>query len=264
MSTSTLSVPRGALRLRAGKFNVPASSGTTNEASIRMLARSPEAIEHWYWGRVVHDLAGMRLRKDRLPIDWCHDYEENIGYLDQFTADPKTGLTVAGKLLSMRDDDKAAEVIRRGQAGVPYEASIDFDGPIRVEEIGEGVTAKCNGRTIVGPAKIIREWRLNAVAVCPFGADPNTVSQFSASRPGDVVQVQIVDANERHIRELSLRRGSESLARFAAGIRFAERPQSPAPSPAAAAERERQLVSSGACSPAVAKFAAGLRFRGGR
>jgi hypothetical protein len=219
LSPKTKSVPRDALRLRAARGLLFAvGSGSASEVAIKMLARSPEAIEHWYWGRIAHDMTGMTLRKDRLAIDWCHHSSEAIGYIDTFNANERAGLTVAGKLVSVADGDRAAEVIAKGRAGIPFESSIDFDGPMRLEEIGEGLSAECNGRTIVGPATIVREWTLNAVAVCPFGADPNTRTQFSATRPGELVNVVLCERTPEQLRlEAALGR---NLAKVAAAIRL--------------------------------------------
>jgi hypothetical protein len=50
---------------------------------ISMLARTAKPIEHWYFGKVVHDMAGMALAAPTLPIDYCHDPEEVLGFLDQ-------------------------------------------------------------------------------------------------------------------------------------------------------------------------------------
>lgn len=174
---TTKKVPRDALQFAAGlEF---AESDSQGEVSIRMLARSAEPINHWYWGKAIHDLEGYRPRRDRIQIDWCHRHDQSIGFADKFTAD-KQGLWIEGKLVSVREDDLASELIAKSRAGIPYEASIDFNGPgLRIEEIGEGVKVQVNGRTFEGPGVVFREWPLRSVAVCPFGADHRTKSQFS-------------------------------------------------------------------------------------
>ena len=189
----TKDVPVEALRFDCGPMQfVDAGEVVDNEAPIRMLARSAEPIEHWYWGKIVHDMAGMKLRKDRVPIDWCHNDYLNLGYLDQFEA-TNDGLTVEGKLIAFTAGDRASEVIHRGRKGVPYESSIDFRGGVlRIEELGQGVEAEVNGYTLEGPAVIVREWTLRAVAVCPYGADPNTVSQFAGQdNPSTSLSIEV-------------------------------------------------------------------------
>lgn len=171
----------------AFKFRAPLefafAEGESNltTAPVKMLARTAQPIDHWYWGKCVHDMDGVKF-KDRIPLDWCHWYDLNVGYADEIKPDKKTGLTVGGMIVSTRDDDMAAEILARGRAGVPYEASIDFHGPKRIEIVPEGATAKVNGYSLEGPAVIFREWPLKAVAVCPFGADGGTRTQFSRDR----------------------------------------------------------------------------------
>jgi hypothetical protein len=163
---------------------------------IRILARSGEAIEHPYWGKIVHDLAGMKPRKDRIQLDFCHWEWETVGYADGF--DVTTGdLVVTGELVSTHESDEASRIIAKGHAGIPYEASIDFNGPgLRLEELGEGTSAVVNGRTVEGPAVIVREWPLRSVAICPYGADHNSESEFSASGDG-LVSVPISTHKEK-------------------------------------------------------------------
>lgn len=172
-------IPANAARLCVGTFEIGDNGENAKTAPLRMVARSGQPIEHWYWGRVVHDLSGMRLSKPRVVVDYCHDDEQIIGYLNRFSTE-SGDLEVSGALVPYdRSDDKATEIIFKSRAGIPYEASIDFRGPLRIEELDAGVSAEVNGYTFEGPGTIIREWPLRAVAVCPHGADENTESVLS-------------------------------------------------------------------------------------
>lgn len=178
----TLSVSPAALRFSARvKFDAaapPAECGNRAPVPISVLARTAELIYHWYWGWIVHDMAGFTAAKDSIVFDWCHDDDEILGVATQFDAN-NNGLTVAGKLTPFCDDDRASEVVFKAAAGVPYEASIDWSGPCRIEELTAGTKATVNGQAIVGPAYIVREWTVSAVAICPHGADSGTAVQFS-------------------------------------------------------------------------------------
>lgn len=180
MATETKKVPKSALRLRVAvdcKFAAAGSDGS-KKVPVSMLARTDQPIEHPWWGKIVHDMSGMKLAKDVLPIDYCHYDSEVLGYLDKFDTS-KGGLTVSGALVPFQDTDRASEVIFKGQNGVPYEASIDFGGEgIRLEELAPNAVATVNGYTLNGPAVIVREWPLRGVAICPYGADMNTSTQF--------------------------------------------------------------------------------------
>jgi len=156
---------------------------------IRMLARSAQPVDHWYWGRVVHDLEGMTRHKNRLAIDYAHNSDEVLGYLNKFAIDDE-GLVVSGALTPFRADDRASEVVHKARVGVPYEASINFAGDgVKIEQIPENASAEVNGYQFEGPGVVIRQWPLRGVAVCPYGADRNTRSEFAET--GETVLVEI-------------------------------------------------------------------------
>lgn len=173
-------VPNNAFQFNSPlQFEAPAEK-LQGELPIELLLRSPQPITHWYWGRIAHDMTGLQLRKETCPLDWCHDADTIVGYLDQFSADATQGLRAKGKLVSFTADDKAAEIMHKGQHKVPYESSMDWSGPAVIEEIGEGITIQVNGYAFTGPGYVVRKWQLRSAAVCPYGADPNTRSKFSA------------------------------------------------------------------------------------
>lgn len=177
--------PRDALRFRVPVQFAKKKDGESNETPITMLARSSQPIEHWYWGKIAHDLSGMQLRKENLPLDYCHDPSQIVGVGTEFTTDA-AGLHVSGKLISAFAGDRVDEITKLAAAGVPYEASIDFYGPMKLERVRENEVAQVNGQQFEGPGLIVRKWMLNAVAVCPLGADSNTRSQFAAGDHADV------------------------------------------------------------------------------
>ncbi len=178
--------PAAALRLRGGPLQLAEGQGDGKTTPIKMLARTGDAIEHWWYGRLVHDLSGMTPHRDKIAIDYCHNETQMLGYLDTF--DVSSGdLVVSGELVHYGDADLASEIVHKNRAGVPYEASIDFTGGgLRFEELTAGATAEVNGRTIEGPAVIVREWTLRAVAICPYGADKNTKTELAGAAPAAI------------------------------------------------------------------------------
>jgi len=174
-------IPSNACIMQVGEFELKDNGEKAKTAPVRLIARSGKAIEHWFWGRVVHDLAGMHMSKSRIPIDYAHDSKEIIGYLNHFDTD--TGdLITSGALVPFKDSDRATEIIHKSRAGVPYEASINFGGDgIKVQEIAENEMSEVNGAQFEGPGIIIREWPLRGVAICPYGADANTSSSVLVS-----------------------------------------------------------------------------------
>lgn len=185
-------VPAAALRFSVGEFELGDNGETAKSAPFRMVARSGQPIEHWFWGRVVHDLSGMRA-KGRVPIDYAHNESEIIGYANRFDAD-SGDLVVGGALVPFKDSDRATEVVFKAKAGVPYEASINFGGDgIKVEKVAEGRSVEVNGYTFSGPGVVVREWPLRGIAVCPYGADMNTSTQLSQDAQATVEVTEIDD-----------------------------------------------------------------------
>jgi hypothetical protein len=186
-------IPAAAVRFEAdGMFEFAAAEEGKAGVPVRLHARDAKPIAHWYWGKIAHDMAGV-IHKDRLAIDWCHDGDQILGYVDQVTADAKKGLDMAGAILT-DIDEKAAEVAAKAAAGVPYESSIDWTGPAVLEWVESGMKAEVNGYSFEGPGYIARKWHLRGVAICPHGADMSTTTEF-ANQAGAEVGVTVFSQN---------------------------------------------------------------------
>ncbi|TWT63189.1 hypothetical protein [Rubinisphaera italica] len=166
-------------------LSVPATmlmsgDGEKNITPVRLQARSKEVLDHWWWGPMVHDFAGMS-HKNKIAIDYCHDSEQIIGYCDQFEQ-TDYGLELVGELTSLHDQDRAAEIVGKFEAGVPYEASITFrydNAEAEIEYVPYGAEVEINGVTLEGPLTVFRKWNLIGVAICPHGYDSNTNVELS-------------------------------------------------------------------------------------
>lgn len=147
------------------------------KSKVSLLARTADPVYHWYWGWVVHDMSGMK-SPDRIALDYCHDSRELVGYADDITA--KNELKLGGELISRNDDDTAAEIMDLGPAGVPYQASIQFNPySVVLEYVPDQAKTTVNGKTVMGPLTIMREWELMRCAICPNGVDGGTRTKFS-------------------------------------------------------------------------------------
>jgi hypothetical protein len=177
-AVETRRVPKAALALNIGAMQFTAAR-EDGVVPVTVLARSAQPIQHWYWGAVVHDMAGFKPAAPSIPLDYCHDDEQIIGFLDAFEPG-KDGLTCSGQVVPFGDDDRASEVIFKSAKGVPYQASIYFDpDELVIEQVPPGMSAQVNGYTQQGPATIIRQWKLRGVATCPYGYDVNTATRLS-------------------------------------------------------------------------------------
>jgi hypothetical protein len=194
-------VPQAACMFGGGVVELGDNGQAAKSAPIKLKARSGDPIEHWFWGKVIHDLAGMRTHKPRLTVDYGHNSDEVLGYLNHF--DITSGdLIASGALTPWREDDRASEVMFKMRQGVPYEASIFFGGDgIKIEEVPQGMVQTVNGRQFEGPGIIVREWPLRGVAICPYGADQNTESSMLSSDGGNTVSVEKIEHKENKMSE---------------------------------------------------------------
>ncbi len=195
MAQVTKRVPSRAFAFSAGACEFAAAAAAdSSRGPIKLTASSGAVFNHWYWGPMVFEVSGMRLAKDRVTLDYCHRPDEVVGYADQIDA-AGGQLKIAGELISAKPDDRAAEILKKGPAGVPYEASVKFDfyNGLVVEEYADRVPAQVNGRTELGPLTVIRQCLLRGVAVCPYGADPYTQTEFS-----DAVQDAVAVTVTKH------------------------------------------------------------------
>lgn len=162
--------------------------------AVELLARSFGPADHpwWFGGKVYHDFDGMRMHKPRLMVDYNH--ADPIGYCEKPNVAKDEGLKLGGAIVPAGgEDDWARVVLKRGDAGVPYEASIDFYGPMSVEYVDDGLSAEVNGETVDGPCSIVRDWTLRGVAVCPYGADMHAETQFAGR---GAVRLRVVSPEE--------------------------------------------------------------------
>jgi hypothetical protein len=159
---------------------------------IKVKARGAQSVDHWYFGRMVHDMAGLALSKPRLAIDYCHREDEVMGYANKF--ETEGGLVALGALTPFEEKDRASEVIFKSQQGVPYEASIFFDpAELVLEYVPQGMAVPVNGLTFEGPGVVARKWTLRGLAVCPYGQDKNTAVEFGAGKHPTEVAVRYTE-----------------------------------------------------------------------
>lgn len=177
----TQTVPASALRMVAEACVQFAASAPDSDGTypVSVLARSAQPILHPYWGKIAHDMDGVTYG-EQVHADYCHNTADVIGYFDELSAGPD-GLKASGKLIPFDDRDRASEVLHKQKRGMKYQASIDFSEAEPVLEwVPVGSSSDVNGYTLEGPAVIVRQWRLSAIAICPRGADGNTSTKFDS------------------------------------------------------------------------------------
>ena len=165
-----------------GQFAAPVEGEKTPEGKpVHIVLRSGQPVEHPYWGKCVHDFAGMQSHKDTYPLDYCHDPDEVIGHFSNL--DTSQGqLEADGQVVPFKDGDRASEILHRQASGTPYEASVFFDPrTAKVQYLDEDEVDQVNGQQVEGPCTIFRQWDLRGGALCPQGADKLAHAEFSQS-----------------------------------------------------------------------------------
>lgn len=140
--TKFKSIPVSACQMALAEIDVQQNSDDAKSAPIKLKARSSKPIKHPFWGNVVHDMSGLVLHKTRLAIDYNHDANLIIGYLNKFETSEQDGLVASGALTPNKFNQMAQAVIANLDDGVPYESSINFGGDdLEIEIVGDGETA---------------------------------------------------------------------------------------------------------------------------
>ena len=124
---------------------------------------------------VVVDLAGMEFGKS-LVANLDHDRSKRVGNV--------TGKTIADGQLTLSGTTSAAtaareEVVQSAANGFVWQASIEAV-PGEITELAGGKSAEVNGRTVNGPAYLVRTSTLKGFAFVSHGADDNTSVSIAA------------------------------------------------------------------------------------
>lgn len=129
-----------------------------------------------YGFRFTFDMETLQLNKERLPLDYCHDDNQVVGYCENFEI-TKDGVTCDAMFFARPDDpgNVANSVAFNLANGVPYEASGFWDlSESDCATAEEGESLEYNGRIFDGPCDVFTNAILRGVAVCPYGADRKT------------------------------------------------------------------------------------------
>jgi hypothetical protein len=126
---------------------------------------------------VVVDLEGLAINRQDIPVRLDHQSRQGVGHTQRVTVE--NGSLVAEGLVS-RDTSWARDVIRSGQNGFPWQASIGA-AVIDAQFIPNGQNVTVNGRTFDGPIHVVRKAVLKEISFVDNGADSSTSARIAAS-----------------------------------------------------------------------------------
>lgn len=130
---------------------------------------------------VYVDLAGMDTPRDVIPILYNHSAEQIVGHADKIT---KTNRSLRLSGVISGTGPEAQQVISLADNGFQWQASIGAaigTAEGAVERIDPGQTASVNGRTVHGPALIVRRSVLAETSFVAIGADMATDARIAAT-----------------------------------------------------------------------------------
>lgn len=148
------------------------------EKRVKIKVITSSILEHPGLGRFRVKTETAAPSKDRVPLDYNHNEEEVIGYVENFqcTAD---AITADGVVLIGDDSSDAAKTFAQNiDGGVPFEASAFLDlSEAESVELEDGVT-EWSGALIRG------------VAICPYGTDRKTTVSLKMGETNFVVRLK--------------------------------------------------------------------------
>lgn len=148
------------------------------EKRVKIKVITSSILEHPGLGRFRVKTETASPSKERVPLDYNHNEEEVIGYVENFqcTAD---AITADGVVLIGDESSDAAKTFAQNiDGGVPFEASAFLDlSEAESVELEDGVT-EWSGALIRG------------VAICPYGTDRKTTVSLKMGETNFVVRLK--------------------------------------------------------------------------
>lgn len=139
---------------------------------VSFIALNGEVLNHHWWGRCVYDMSGLTDPVRQLGIDYNHDDNQSLGYIDEVVVESNQ-LICRGFIIN--NTERSREVVEKSMYGQEFGASVTIQSFDRTEELEAGSTTEVNGISVAGPLTIFREYSIRGVAITPYPTDAATV-----------------------------------------------------------------------------------------
>lgn len=196
-------VPSSAFTLNGGEDSI--IKFKEDSESFEMVAYSGKVVNHWWFGELIINLAGMEFPKSKYPILQDHDTSLKIGFVSK----PKkieNELRFTDKEFTFVDTEESIRFREEAKQGFPFEASVGIR-PTKIIRLEEGGKAEVNGNKVKGPIAIWDQSIFRETSVVVFGTDPNTSSKVFSEEEQEEVEVEVVEFKE----------GTQNLEQAASG-----------------------------------------------
>lgn len=148
------------------------------EKRVKIKVITSSILEHPGLGRFRVKTETATPSKDRVPLDYNHNEEEVIGYVENFQC-TDDAITADGVVLIGDESSDAAKTFAQNiDGGVPFEASAFLD-------LSEAESVELEGGVTEWSGALIR-----GVAVCPYGTDRKTTVSLKLGETNFVVRLK--------------------------------------------------------------------------
>ena len=169
-----------------------AASEDDGPRKFEMRAYTGAPVDIFLWGRVIFDLEGMRLGRQKKPILLQHNPGQIVGYSTEVALDDE-GLRISGRLSG--STESAREVISLGDEGFPWQASIGLQVSQAKYIDAEDEPVEVNGRSFRGGYYVQKSY-LRESSFVPIGADDDTSGAVLEAITKDGLMVEVESHEE--------------------------------------------------------------------
>ena len=167
------------LALQAGTQWIAAANVADGPKRFSMEAYSGGTIRQaWSPDLIVIDLAGMQF-KQQVPVVNSHRYEVGDVLGQTLSVRSDSVLHIEGEILA--DTDVAGAIKGLAAAGYQCQASVGADVH-SLKRVAEGDSVTVNGRSFVGPLRVVTSSTLREVSFVVLGADAETAVRVAAQQ----------------------------------------------------------------------------------
>jgi len=191
MPNQSITVPLKATRLTGEPVEFSDIGTKDEKPKFKMNAYSGDVIpNHWFWGNLIIDIAGIKLPKKKMPVLQDHFTEKIVGWSEKIKKGDD-GVLIEGNFAESTQSGQEAMALAK--EGFPWQASV-YIPPSSIEDVSEGTKVEVNGRKLKGPLTIFRKTELKEASFCALGADSNTSAE--ALKDSGNIQVPITNTKK--------------------------------------------------------------------
>lgn len=179
---------------RSAPLRLRSAPATVDEAarSVEFVAATEAPVPVWDWERwdtvpEVLLMSGVRMPEARqVPLLDSHEYIGVGSVLGSFRDFGTQGAELIGRAVfsGTEEGEKAFVKVREGHL---TDVSVGYSVNAHVW-IEDGRTVRVEGREFSGPLRVVTDWDVKEVSLCPIGADPAAKARSKYAKENDMTK----------------------------------------------------------------------------